>query len=186
MLIQDPVRIPDTPGRISYKRKGKTEYVQFLTACKYDQTKKRSEADRILIGRRCEEMPGLMFPNDNYYLYFDEEGQKMNEPMTAEESRYILNNKTYELYMPFFDGVYHEFKQQTRKNAEMPVNPYKAESINKVLMPLKEMMQEESYAALLELIRVPDEKAEGMTYGDVMILLTQYKSALSKFRRIHV
>lgn len=48
----------------------------------------------------------------------------------------------YSLYSPFFDGIYHEFKQQTRKKAEEPVNRYKAESINKILEPLREMMKE--------------------------------------------
>ena len=42
------------------------------------------------------------------------------------------------------------------------------------------MMRGEEYAELLGLIGTGEE---GMSYGDAMILLTQYKSALAKFYR---
>ena len=70
------------------------------------------------------------------------------------------------------EGLYHEFKQQTRKNADLYINGYKADSINKVLLPLKEMMQGEPYAELLGLISSIEYGEEGMTYSDAMILLT--------------
>ncbi len=63
------------------------------------------------------------------------------------------------------------------------MNRYKAESINKVLEPLKDMMKGEEYSDLLGLIETTEDGEEGMTYGDVMILLTQYKSALAKYHR---
>ena len=66
------------------------------------------------------------------------------------------------------------------------INGYKADSINKVLLPLKEMMQGEPYAELLGLITSIENEEEGMTYSDGMILLTQYKSALSKYHRSHL
>ena len=52
-----------------------------------------------------------------------------------------------------------------------------------MLLPLKEMMKGEEYAELLGLISTAEDGEEGMNYGDVMILLTQYKSALTKFHR---
>ena len=42
------------------------------------------------------------------------------------------------------------------------------------------MIQGEDYAELLGLIGTGDD---GMSYGDAMMLLTQYKSALAKFYR---
>ena len=60
------------------------------------------------------------------------------------------------------------------------MNEYKAESLNQVLVPLKEMMEGEDYAELLGLIGTGED---GMSYGDAMILLTQYRSALAKFYR---
>lgn len=58
------------------------------------------------------------------------------------------------------------------------------EGINKVLRLLQEMMKDEEYAGFLGLIETGGE--EGMSYSDVMLLLTQYKSALGKYRRSHL
>jgi hypothetical protein len=187
MLTQGPIRIPAIPGKIRQMKKDDREYVLYLAGRKYNREKKHSEPDWVLIGRRIEKMPGLMYPNDNYEKYFGEETEEMAETTTPEEQRYARDHGTYGLYIPFFDGIYHEFKQQTRKKADDPVNRYKAENINKVLKPLKEMMREEEYAGFLGLIETGDgEKEEGMSYGDVMILLTQYKTALGKYHRTHL
>ena len=108
----------------------------------------------------------------------------MNEPMTPEEQEFVLNNQTYGMYSTFFDALYHEFRQQTRKRPDSPLNRYKAETLNSVLKPLRDMMKDEEYAGMLGLA-VPNEDGSegGMNCDDVMILLTQYKSALAKYRR---
>ena len=183
MLIQDPVKIPDIPKKIRFKEKDGMEYVQYLKSRKYDTERRHSIPDWVNIGRRIEAMPGLMYPNDNYEEIFGKEGEGMEEELTAEEERFIRDNGIYGIYSSFFTGLYNEFRQQTRKKTDVPVNKYKAESINKVLQPLKEMMKGEEYAELLGLIDAPGEGEEGMNHGDVMILLTQYKSALTKYRR---
>ena len=183
MLTQDPVKTPDLPGRISYRKRDDREYVFYLKGRKYNAEKQYSEPDRVLIGRRVEGMPGLMYPNDNYERIFSREGTEMDENMTPEEEQFVQHFGIYGLYNSFFNGLYNEFKQQTRKHADDRVNRYKAESINKVLKPLKEMMEGEAYADLLGLIETAEEKEEGMTCSDVMILLTQYKSALAKYHR---
>ena len=103
-----------------------------------------------------------------------------NENMTAEEEAYVRDHGIYEMYFPFFLALYHEFRAQTKGNGNEKVNAYKAESINQVLRPLKEMMKNEVYGDMLQLI---NEEEEEMTYTDVMILLTQYKSALAKYNR---
>lgn len=163
-------------------KKGDTEYVRYLAGRKYNAEKQYTEADWVLIGRRSESMPGLMYPNERYDTIFRGE----DEEMTTEEEKFAGNCHTYEMYFPFFTGLYNEFRQQTRKKAEEQVNAYKAESINKVLRPLQEMMKHEDYAALLGLIEPEGEEQEGMSYSDAMILLTQYKSALAKFHRNHL
>lgn len=184
MLTQDPVKIPDIPQRIRMKEKDGHQYVQYLAARIYDADRKHNVPNWVNIGKRAEAMPGLMYPNDNYEKFFRrEEGEHMEENMTAEETQYIQDNSKYGMYTTFFTGLYNEFRQQTRKKADEPINRYKAESINKVLLPLKEIMQGEEYAELLGLISTAEEGEEGMNYGDVMILLTQYKSALTKFHR---
>ena len=190
MLNSNPVKIPQIPGRIKCRKEGGKEYVLYLTDRKYNPEKKYSEPEWTMIGRKIRDMPSLMYPNDNYDdIFADGKADTGNEEMTAEEDMYIRNNGVYGMYIPFFDGLYHEFKQQMRRKADEPVNPYKAESINKVLRPLKEMMKDEEYAEFLGLIETGKEGNNGMetemNYGDTMILLTQYKSALAKYHRNH-
>jgi len=186
VITQDPVKIPNIPGRISFSRTEDKEYVRYLTERKYNTDRKYSEPQRIIIGRRVETMPGLMYPNDNYekYILEKEEGT-MDETMTPEEEEFARHNKTYGVYYPFFDALYHEFRQQTRKKPEERLNLYKAENLNRVLTPLKDMMKNEEYAELLGLIEITEDGKAEMSYSDAMILLTQYKSALTKYHRSH-
>lgn len=123
MLTRDPVKIPKIPGRINFMRKDEKEYVRYLADRTYKAEKGYTESDWILIGRRIEGMPGLMYPNDNYEQIIGEETEGMDEAMTPEEQQYVQNNSTYRLYITFFDGLYHEFKQQTRKKSDDRVNP---------------------------------------------------------------
>ena len=194
MLNQDPVKIPELPGKINLKRQDGTVYIRYLADRTYDPETKHTVPNWINIGKQSETMPGLMYPNDQYEIYFGEEKTAMEEKMTEKERQYTQDNNIYALYITFFDGLYHEFKQQTRKKGDEPVNQYKAESINKVLRPLKAMMQDEAYAEFLGLIEAESGedhgeapvKSAGMSYSDAMILLTQYKSALAKYHRAHL
>ena len=184
MLNQDPVKIPEIPGKITCVTIDKKEYIRYLAGRKYNAEKKYSEAEWVAIGRKCEEEPGLMYPNDNYEKYFaDGETGAGEAEMTAGEAAFLRRHQTLELYGSFFEALYHEIKQQTRKRPESPVNAYQAESVNKVLGPLREMMKDEAYAGLLGLIETGAEEEGGMSYSDAMILMTQYKSALAKYRR---
>ena len=186
MLTQDLVKIPEIPGKINFMKKDDTEYVPYLAGRKYNTDRKYNESEWVQIGRRSESMPGMMYPNDNYEKIFLTKGEEnMDENMTPEEEKFARDNKTYGLYGPFFDALYFEFRQQTRKRPDELLNGYKAETLNKVLRPLREMMQGEEYAELLGPVIAGDEDGNGMTFGDVMILLTQYKSALTKYRRAH-
>ena len=185
-MPQDMVKIPDIPGKISFSKTEDKEYVKYLIGRKYNAERKYTDSERVVIGRRSESMPGMMYPNDNYEKIFLSKGEEnMDENMTPEEEKFVRDNKTYGLYGPFFDALYFEFRQQTRKRPDELLNGYKAETLNKVLRPLREMMQGEEYAELLGPVIAGDEDGNGMTFGDVMILLTQYKSALTKYRRAH-
>ena len=184
MFYECPVKIPEDPKRIRYKEKDGIHYVQYLAERKYDPEKKHTVPQWVNIGKWIRSVPTLMYPNDNFAKYFPKGGENVDEEeMTTEEEQLVRDSGTYGLYSSFFTGLYNEFKQQTRKKADAPVNRYKAENINKVLKPLRDMMMGEEYGALLGLISTAEDGEEGMNYGDVMILLTQYKSALAKYRR---
>ena len=182
---QEPVKIPDIPGKINIMKKEGANYVRFLAGRGYNAQKGYTESDWILIGRQAEESPGLMYPNDNYERLFSgkqEEGAGA-EKLTPEELDFIRRNRIYGMYKPFFDALYHEFRQQARKRPETLLNAFRADSLNQVLQPLKAMMGSEEYAGLLGLAEAGEDGKGGMSNSDVMILLTQYKSALAKFRR---
>lgn len=183
MLSDDPVKIPEQTKRINYMHKEGIMYVRYLTGRTYDPEKKYNIPNWMIIGRQIEAMPGLMIPNENYYRVFGEKGAETEEDMTAEEGQYVQDSEVYGTYNTFFTGLYNEFKQLTRRKADDRVNRYKADNINKVLAPLKELMKDEEYSELLGLIEADDDGENGMTYGDAMILLTQYKSALTKWHR---
>ena len=183
MTEERVVKIPEIPGKITFMKKDEKEYVRYLAGRTYDRERKFNVPEWIVIGRRSETMPGLMYPNDNYEQYFGEEKAEMDEGMTPEETAFAQDLGTLELYGPFFDALYYELRKQARKQPNTPVSRYKSESLNRVLTPLQKMMQEEDYANLLGLIGAGDGEEGGMSHSDAMILMTQYKSALAKYRR---
>ena len=186
MTEQRAVKIPEIPGKITFMRKDEKEYVRYLAGRTYDQERKYNVPEWVIIGRRSETMPGLMYPNDHYEQYFGEEEEEMNESMTPEEAAFARDRGTFDLYAPFFEALYYECRTQARKRPDSPVTRYKAENLNQVLAPLKEMMQGEDYAELLGLIKAGDGEDGGMNHNDAMILLTQYKAALAKYRRSQI
>ena len=182
MTEERVVKIPEIPGKITFMKKDEKEYVRYLAGRTYDRERKYNVPEWVVIGRRSETMPGLMYPNENFDRYFGEEAGT-GEEMTPEEASFAQDSGTYEMYGPFFDALYYEFRSQAKKRPDSLVSRYKAESLNRVLAPLKEMMEEEDYVGLLGLIGAGDGEEGGMSHSDAMILMTQYKSALAKYRR---
>ena len=76
--INEPVQIPDLPGKISFKKKKDSEYVQYLTDRTYDPIRKYNLPERKIIGIRIPSIPEMMLPNENYYEYFSGD-RRMNE-----------------------------------------------------------------------------------------------------------
>ena len=72
MYLNKPVRIPERPGKITYKKHGETRYVQYETGRRYDKDLHYSHVDRVVIGVQIPGRPELMLPNENYGLYFGE------------------------------------------------------------------------------------------------------------------
>jgi len=51
---------------LSYSKTEDKEYVKYLIGRKYNAERKYTDSERVVIGRRSESMPGMMYPNDNY------------------------------------------------------------------------------------------------------------------------
>ena len=105
MITQNPVKIPDIPGKITIMKKDDAVYVRYLAGRNYDPEKKYNKPEWIVIGRRIEAMPGLMYPNDNYEKLFCEGEDRMEENLAAEEEQYIRDNGVYGVYNAFFTGL---------------------------------------------------------------------------------
>ena len=99
---------------------------------------------------------------------------------TERWKRYILR----ELFL----STFHEILNLSRREPDEVVNTEKVERLNQLLEPLKEMLQDEEYAELLEVIPLPEatdgkEKMKGMTYSDLAIILNHYKNLMNRFFR---
>lgn len=155
---------------------------------RYDKNRKYCLKQRSIIGVRIPGNPEMMLPNENYFTCFPKEEEKM----TAEEKESledIANKREYGIILrDFFEQLFFEFQAQSRRAPNAVVNTYKVERLNRVLKPLKDMMREESYAAFLEEIPMPEAPGKegeseitGLTYSDVALMMTQFKGAVNRF-----
>ena len=70
MYLNYEVRIPDVPGKINQVKKGKAIYVRYVVGRTYHPEKKYNVPDQRIIGKRSENNPEKMVPNENYVKYF--------------------------------------------------------------------------------------------------------------------
>lgn len=187
MYENEPVLIPDVPGKICFKNKKGSEYVQYETGRKYDPVRKYNVPERKIIGIRIPSLPEMMLPNENYNQYFKGD-EHMNEEQKTAAKSYSGDRKRFIMLRELFDQMYYEFQIQSRRKPDDPVNGYKAMKINSILAPLRGIMGDEEYAAYLDLVDVSTETEQegadtlsGKTYSDVALLLTQYKGAIKRF-----
>ena len=182
MDLDRPVKIPEVPGKITFDRKNDAVYVRYLISNRYDRERKYAIPQRKEIGVRIENMPTMMMPNENYIKYFTREGKEMKdaegtgEILTETEEEYSERRVLYKRYRAFFEELFYEIKAQSRGRLEAVVPEYQVAAVNRVLRPLKEMMEGEEYSEMLEMI-----EESGMSYGDAVVLLCNYKTALSRY-----
>ena len=206
-----PVKIPEVAGKISFMKKIDRTYVRYEFGRTYNPVKKSTIPQRAIIGLQIRNAPTLMLPNDNYEKYFGKDGdEKMTakERMTAENFEAMSND--FWMLNCMFEQLYFEFQIQAHRNPHFIVNAYKIQRINKILVPLKRLMEGKPYGAFLEIPEEPREvpdneplittaldpadgspeeqrlrsgktKLVGLDYSDIALLLTQYKGAMTRF-----
>ena len=64
------VRIPDVRGKITYRSKGKSTYVEYEHGRTYDKDRKFTIVNRKTIGKQSAADPMMMQPNENYLRFF--------------------------------------------------------------------------------------------------------------------
>ena len=206
-----PVKIPEVAGKISFMKKTDRTYVRYEFGRTYNPVKKSTIPQRAIIGLQIRNAPTLMLPNENYEKYFGKDGE---EKMTAKERTAAENfeamSNDFWMLNCMFEQLYFEFQIQAHRNPHFVVNAYKIQRINKILVPLKRLMEGKPYGAFLEIppepVEVPDNeplittaldpadgspeeqrlrsgktKLVGLDYSDIALLLTQYKGAMTRF-----
>ena len=206
-----PVKIPDVKGKITLRKYNDRTYVRYEIGRTYDTGRQSTNPQRVNIGLQIRNAPTLMLPNENYEKYFGKDGE---EKMTAKERTAVENYKAtsndFWMLSCMFDQLYFEFQIQAHRNPHFVVNAFKIQRINKVLVPLKRMMEDKPYGAFLEIPEEPREVVEeemlettmlnpedgspeelpvrsrktkmiGLDYSDVALLMTQYKGAMTRF-----
>ena len=206
-----PVKIPDVKGKITLRKYNDRTYVRYEIGRTYDTGRQSTNPQRVNIGLQIRNAPTLMLPNENYEKYFGKDGE---EKMTAKErtaaENYEATSNDFWLLSCMFDQLYFEFQIQAHRNPHFVVNAFKIQRINKVLVPLKRMMEDKPYGAFLEIPEEPREVVEeemlettmlnpedgspeelpvrsrktkmiGLDYSDVALLMTQYKGAMTRF-----
>ena len=189
MFIDRPVKIPEVPGKISFSRQGENCYVRLETDRRYDNIKKYTLVNRKTIGVRIPARPEYMLPNENYIRLFPKEEEKMDENDKEMLVEFQEEREKGLMIRDFFEQIYYEFQFQSRRQPNTVLNGFKVQRLNRILEPLREMMQAEPAGEYLELIPEPyEEETEegktvvvGMTYSDVMMILTQYRCAEGEF-----
>ncbi len=104
------------------------------------------------------------------------------------------DKEQFEMLRALFNELYVEIDEMKKKKPDGVVNAFKVERINRVLKPLYDLMKDEPFVSYLELVQQPSEEKTGrgtiivetgLTYSDVMIILSQYKGSMNQFWRKH-
>ena len=189
MYFNQPVLVPEAPGKLVFRKKGESTYVLLETGRIYDPNRGYTRVDRKVIGVQIPGRPELMLPNENYLEIFSKEDKKMKDEEKDLIDDYREERDYNFMLRDFFDQLFFEFQIMSRKRPNDVVNENKVKRINKVLEPVMEMMKEKPYAGFLELIPETEEQEtedgrtilSGMSYSDVALLLTQFKGALNRY-----
>lgn len=72
MYLDFLVKIPNAPGKITYRRKSSVDYVYYEYDRIYDKATKKTNPKRVTIGKKSESDPTMMQPNEIYLKYFPE------------------------------------------------------------------------------------------------------------------
>lgn len=95
---------------------------------------------------------------------------ELNLPTNAEVNQFLMLRESV-------TGLYEEMKDLTKKSSKETLNEFKIKSLNRVLKPLRELLKDQPTAMFLDLL----EDDSLPTNSDVVIVLSQYLSAMKKY-----
>ena len=103
MYLDFLVKIPEAPGKITYRTKKETTYVEYEYERRYDPEKKFTYPKRATIGKRSKVDHSMMLPNQNFLKFFPEadlpdEKNRMNRSSCLRIGTYIVIQKIIQDY----------------------------------------------------------------------------------------
>ena len=103
MYLDFLVKIPEAPGKITYRTKKETTYVEYEYERRYDPEKKFTYPQRATIGKRSKVDHSMMLPNQNFLKFFPEadlpeEKNRINRSSCLRIGTYIVIQKIIQDY----------------------------------------------------------------------------------------
>lgn len=103
-----------------------------------------------------------------------------------EHEKREVDKDQFNLLSGLLDALYDEFSTLSKKQPDAFVNVFKTTQVNRVLIPLKDLLAEEPSTAFLDLLCEPDDEVKTprahSTYSDSVIIMSQYREACNKYR----
>ncbi len=84
----------------------------------------------------------------------------------------------FEMLYKLINSIYNELKEFSKKKPDEPLNKFKVKSFNRVLEPIKKILNDEPTSEFLDLL--DDETLP--TNSDAIIVLGQFKSSMAQFQ----
>lgn len=99
----------------------------------------------------------------------------------------VTDEKQFALLAKLLKALYTEFSSLSRKQPDALVNAFKTNQVNRILMPLKQIMASETFAQYLDLLQESEDgQSNGKgrsSYSDAVIIMSQYETACDEFSR---
>ncbi|MBM6500192.1 hypothetical protein [Flavobacterium macrobrachii] len=89
--------------------------------------------------------------------------------------------KEYQLLTPLFHTLLKEVKELSKKKPDEIINKFKANTVNKVLSRIKEILKKEPTNDFTEIIDIDSLPSN----SDVVLVMVQFETALNKFYTKH-
>ena len=103
------------------------------------------------------------------------------------DQKEAVEQEQFELLFGLLSRLVSEIAELSKKHPDDLVNVFKVEMINKVLIPLKDIMSDEPVSEyLLTVTEVVDDIGKSRnSYSDVVLILSQYREACAKYKKKH-
>ncbi len=94
--------------------------------------------------------------------------------MSDEEKR-----EQFDMLFGLLSGTYHEISELSKKKPDSRLNEFKIKDIDRILHPIKVLLEGESSILFLDILGNEDT----ITYSDAVIILNHYNQAMNRYQQ---